>query len=196
MKGFVHEGVHDGSSTGSNAIRPSPIIITKATQARPARLAAAPGPPARRRKSLLSRTMPGKLADCPSTDPTLREIFIARRTPGRRGGEAAPRSPRPQRSADPAQDPQRREGTLTESSRNNGSGASSPARTGHPRPSSTSTSCAYHRDRSDGRRGLDGTATITTLLRPAVPLHAAAGRARPCVSGHPPLYRSMEPHGD
>ncbi len=53
------------------------IIITKATQAARARLAAAQARRLARRKSLLeSGTMPGKLADCQSTDPTVSEIFI------------------------------------------------------------------------------------------------------------------------
>jgi DNA gyrase subunit B len=53
------------------------IIITKASQAARARLAAAQARRLARRKSLLeSGTMPGKLADCQSTDPTVSEIFI------------------------------------------------------------------------------------------------------------------------
>jgi DNA gyrase subunit B len=52
-------------------------IITKANQAARARLAAAQARKLARRKSLLeSGTMPGKLADCQSTDPTVSEIFI------------------------------------------------------------------------------------------------------------------------
>ena len=47
------------------------MIITKASQAARARLAAAQARKLARRKSLLeSGTMPGKLADCQSTDPT------------------------------------------------------------------------------------------------------------------------------
>ncbi len=53
------------------------IIITKASAAARARLAAAQARRLARRKSLLeSGTMPGKLADCQSTDPTVSEIFI------------------------------------------------------------------------------------------------------------------------
>jgi DNA gyrase subunit B len=53
------------------------VIITKASQAARARLAAAQARRLARRKSLLeSGTMPGKLADCQSTDPTVSEIFI------------------------------------------------------------------------------------------------------------------------
>jgi DNA gyrase subunit B len=53
------------------------IIITKASAASRARMAAAQARRLARRKSLLeSGTMPGKLADCQSTDPTVSEIFI------------------------------------------------------------------------------------------------------------------------
>jgi DNA gyrase subunit B len=52
-------------------------IITKAFAAARARLAAAQARKLARRKSLLeSGTMPGKLADCQSTDPAVSEIFI------------------------------------------------------------------------------------------------------------------------
>ena len=53
------------------------VIITKASAAARARMAAAQARKLARRKSLLeSSTMPGKLADCQSTDPTVSEIFI------------------------------------------------------------------------------------------------------------------------
>jgi DNA gyrase subunit B len=52
-------------------------IITKANQAARARLAAAQARKLARRKSLLeSGSMPGKLADCQSTDPRVCELFI------------------------------------------------------------------------------------------------------------------------
>jgi len=52
-------------------------IITKANQAARARLAAAQARKLARRKSLLeSGSMPGKLADCQSTDPRVSELFI------------------------------------------------------------------------------------------------------------------------
>jgi DNA gyrase subunit B len=53
------------------------MIITKASQAARARVAAAQARKLARRKSLLeSGSMPGKLADCQSTDPRLSELFI------------------------------------------------------------------------------------------------------------------------
>lgn len=52
-------------------------IITKASQAARARVAAAQARKLARRKSLLeSGSMPGKLADCQSTDPRASEVFI------------------------------------------------------------------------------------------------------------------------
>jgi DNA gyrase subunit B len=53
------------------------MIILKATQAARARIAAAQARKLARRKSLLeSGSMPGKLADCQSTDPRVSELFI------------------------------------------------------------------------------------------------------------------------
>jgi DNA gyrase subunit B len=55
----------------------SKIIITKASAAARARLAAAQARKLARRKSLLEAgSMPGKLADCQSTDPRVSEVFI------------------------------------------------------------------------------------------------------------------------
>ena len=52
-------------------------IITKASQAARARIAAQQARKLARRKSLLeSGSMPGKLADCQSTDPRVSELFI------------------------------------------------------------------------------------------------------------------------
>ncbi|BCL14881.1 DNA topoisomerase (ATP-hydrolyzing) subunit B [Micromonospora sagamiensis] len=53
------------------------VIITKASQAARARIAAQQARKLARRKSLLeSGSMPGKLADCQSTDPRESEVFI------------------------------------------------------------------------------------------------------------------------
>jgi DNA gyrase subunit B len=53
------------------------VIITKASQAARARIAASQARKLARRKSLLeSGSMPGKLADCQSNDPRLCEVFI------------------------------------------------------------------------------------------------------------------------
>jgi DNA gyrase subunit B len=78
MKGFVqkacNEWLVDWFDRNPAEAR---TIITKASQAARARMAAAQARKLARRKSLLeSGTMPGKLADCQSTDPTISEIFI------------------------------------------------------------------------------------------------------------------------
>jgi DNA gyrase subunit B len=78
MKGFVqkacNEWLVDWFERNPAEAR---TIITKASAAARARLAAAQARKLARRKSLLeSGTMPGKLADCQSTDPTVSEIFI------------------------------------------------------------------------------------------------------------------------
>jgi DNA gyrase subunit B len=53
------------------------VIVTKASAAARARIAAAQARKLARRKSLLeSGSMPGKLADCQSTDPRVSEVFI------------------------------------------------------------------------------------------------------------------------
>jgi DNA gyrase subunit B len=53
------------------------VVITKASAAARARIAAAQARKLARRKSLLeSGSMPGKLADCQSTDPRVCEVFI------------------------------------------------------------------------------------------------------------------------
>jgi DNA gyrase subunit B len=78
MKGFVqkacNEWLVDWFDRNPAEAR---TIITKASQAARARMAAAQARKLARRKSLLeSGTMPGKLADCQSTDPTISEVFI------------------------------------------------------------------------------------------------------------------------
>jgi DNA gyrase subunit B len=78
MKGFVqkvcNEWLVDWFERNPGEAK---TIITKANQAARARLAAAQARKLARRKSLLeSGSMPGKLADCQSTDPRVSELFI------------------------------------------------------------------------------------------------------------------------
>jgi len=73
------------------------VIITKASQAARARIAAAQARKLARRKSLLeSGSMPGKLADCQSTDPRECELFIVE---GDSAGGSAKQGRNPQTQA-------------------------------------------------------------------------------------------------
>jgi DNA gyrase subunit B len=78
MKGFVQKACNEWLVDWfERNPAEAKMIITKANAAARARLAAAQARKLARRKSLLeSGTMPGKLADCQSTDPTVSEIFI------------------------------------------------------------------------------------------------------------------------
>jgi DNA gyrase subunit B len=78
VKGFVqkiaNENLVDWFERNPTEAR---MIITKASQAARARIAAQQARKLARRKSLLeSGSMPGKLADCRSTDPRVSEMFI------------------------------------------------------------------------------------------------------------------------
>ncbi len=78
MKGFVQKIANDQIADWFDRNpADAKIIITKASQAARARIAAQQARKLARRKSLLeSGSMPGKLADCRSTDPRLSELFI------------------------------------------------------------------------------------------------------------------------
>ncbi|GLZ01632.1 DNA topoisomerase (ATP-hydrolyzing) subunit B [Actinoplanes sp. NBRC 103695] len=78
MKGFVQKVVNDQLADWlERNPADAKMIITKASQASRARIAAQQARKLARRKSLLeSGSMPGKLADCQSTDPTVSELFI------------------------------------------------------------------------------------------------------------------------
>ncbi|MDT5032614.1 MAG: gyrase subunit [Actinoplanes sp.] len=78
MKGFVQKVANDRLTAWlEQNPAEAKVIITKATQAARARIAAQQARKLARRKSLLeSGSMPGKLADCQSTDPRVSEVFI------------------------------------------------------------------------------------------------------------------------
>jgi DNA gyrase subunit B len=78
MKGFVQKVANDQLADWlERNPAEAKMIITKASQAARARIAAQQARKLARRKSLLeSGAMPGKLADCQSTDPTVSELFI------------------------------------------------------------------------------------------------------------------------
>jgi DNA gyrase subunit B len=78
MKGFVQKIANDRLVDWfERNPAEAKAIITKASQAARARIAAQQARKLARRKSLLeSGSMPGKLADCQSTDPRVSEVFI------------------------------------------------------------------------------------------------------------------------
>jgi DNA gyrase subunit B len=78
MKGFVQKVANDRLVAWfEQNPAEARTIITKASQAARARIAAQQARKLARRKSLLeSGSMPGKLADCQSTDPRVSEVFI------------------------------------------------------------------------------------------------------------------------
>jgi DNA gyrase subunit B len=78
MKGFVQKACNEWLADWfERNPGEAKTIITKANAAARARLAAAQARKLARRKSLLeSGSMPGKLADCQSTDPRVSELFI------------------------------------------------------------------------------------------------------------------------
>ncbi len=78
MKGFVQKVTNDQLADWfERNPAEARTIITKASQAARARIAAQQARKLARRKSLLeSGSMPGKLADCQSTDPRVSEVFI------------------------------------------------------------------------------------------------------------------------
>ena len=98
VRGFVQKACNDWLSDWLER-NPSEAktIITKASQAARARVAAAQARKLARRKSLLeSGSMPGKLADCQSTDPRESELFIVE---GDSAGGSAKQGRNPQTQA-------------------------------------------------------------------------------------------------
>jgi DNA gyrase subunit B len=78
MKGFVQKVANEAIADWFDRNpADAKMIITKASQAAHARIAAQQARKLARRKSLLETgSMPGKLADCQSTDPRVSEVFI------------------------------------------------------------------------------------------------------------------------
>ncbi len=98
VRGFVQKVCNDWLSDWLER-NPSEakVIIAKASQAARARVAAAQARKLARRKSLLeSGSMPGKLADCQSTDPRESELFIVE---GDSAGGSAKQGRNPQTQA-------------------------------------------------------------------------------------------------
>lgn len=111
-KTFVQKVVHEHLTDwlDRNPVEAADII-RKSIQAATARVAARKARDLTRRKGLLeTASLPGKLSDCQSNDPTKCEIFIVEGDSMRRLGQVRPQPAVPGHPAHPGQDPERREG--------------------------------------------------------------------------------------
>jgi DNA gyrase subunit B len=169
-KSFVQKACNDwlGSWFERNP-REGKIIVSKAFSAASARLAARKARDlARGRKGLLeSGGLPGKLADCQSTNPEECEVYVVE-------GDSAGGSAK----GDPRQDHQRREGPdRPGAAEHRGPGAHHSARHRHPRRVRR-RQAEVPQDRADGRRRCRRPAHPDLAADPAVPVHEAADRGR------------------
>lgn len=166
-------------------------IIRKGIQAATARVAARKARDLTRRKGLLeSASLPGKLSDCQSNDPTKCEIFIVEGDSMRRFGQVRPQPAVPGDPPDPRKDPQRREGADRQDPAEPGDpGADLGLRHRSPR-GLRHREAALSQDHPDGGRRRRRPAHQHPAADLPVPLHAAAGRGFYHVFlSRPPLYK-------
>ena len=151
-------------------------IINKASQAARARIAARQARDLTRKSLLGGTSLPGKLADCQSTDPAQSRGLRGRGRLGRRLGQGRPRPVFPGHPPDPRQDHQRGE-VADRPGAEEQRGPVADHRAGHRHPRRVRhQQAALPQDHPDGGRRRGRAAHPDPAADPAVPVHEAAGR--------------------
>ena len=166
-------------------------IINKASQAARARIAARQARDLTRKSLLGGTSLPGKLADCQSTDPARVRDLRGRGRLGRRLGQGRARSEVPGHPAHPRQDHQRGE-VADRPGAEEQRGPVADHRAGHRHPRRVRRQQApLPQDHPDGGRRRGRAAHPHAAADPAVPVHEAAGRSRSCLPRAAPAVQDQ-----